>query len=276
LTVAFPFLRLIKKRLEDATMFDEEMEASRHEEFHKRLLIRVNGVRRAMARLLNDRFRGVEDDMLWISILDSWVSAMRNFSVEQRAAAERDLLAAALVVAQEQARADTRPQATNEQRGVRTTPLKPREQYMSMIYNDGKDMSEQAERTTSPSTRELQQRCKAELDACMIESDGYDRNADPLDWWSLHGKKFPILSVLARRWLSCVATSAPSERAFSTGGNIVTAKRCSLSPTNVRDAVFVADNLYLERRMQKEREKKAMQQQKRARMFEPPEVQDLM
>ncbi|OWZ17633.1 hypothetical protein PHMEG_0008400 [Phytophthora megakarya] len=39
-----------------------------------------------------------------------------------------------------------------------------------------------------------------------------------------------------------VATSVPHERAFSTVGNIVTAKRCQMNVNLVRDLVSIAEN----------------------------------
>lgn len=50
-----------------------------------------------------------------------------------------------------------------------------------------------------------------------------DSETEPLDWWKIHEKTFPRVSKLARRYLCIPATSSPpSERIFSTGGNIVT------------------------------------------------------
>ncbi|EGZ11164.1 hypothetical protein PHYSODRAFT_419461, partial [Phytophthora sojae] len=65
---------------------------------------------------------------------------------------------------------------------------------------------------------------------------------NPSKWWGFHKKKYPNLSKLARKWLGIVATSAPSERAFSTSGSILTVKRGSLAPDFVRDIVFIAEN----------------------------------
>lgn len=73
-----------------------------------------------------------------------------------------------------------------------------------------------------------------------LEVDG---EANPLDWWRLHEANFPRVASLARRYLCIPATSAPSERAFSTGGNIVTCHRAVLKPENVDRLVFLAKNL---------------------------------
>ncbi|KAL3972567.1 protein-disulfide reductase (glutathione) [Sarotherodon galilaeus] len=70
-----------------------------------------------------------------------------------------------------------------------------------------------------------------------------DGEADPLDWWRLHQANFPRVASLARKYLCIPATSAPSERAFSTSGNIVTCQRSALKPETVDKLVFLANNL---------------------------------
>ena len=52
-----------------------------------------------------------------------------------------------------------------------------------------------------------------------------DLETNPLEWWKLHDKQFPLLSELARRYLCICAMSVPSERVFSTSGNVVTTAR---------------------------------------------------
>jgi len=55
----------------------------------------------------------------------------------------------------------------------------------------------------------------------------------PLEWWKGHCKVFPYLSVLAKKYLSVLQSVAPSERVFSTSGNIATAKCNCLKPDKV-------------------------------------------
>jgi len=93
-------------------------------------------------------------------------------------------------------------------------------------------------------------------------------------WWRAHAKEFPLLSKAAKKYLCiqvtnlnfvcynsnqeyiivCIllfthimyffqATSASSERVFSTGGAIVTYKRTKLDPENVHMLVYCKDNL---------------------------------
>ena len=62
--------------------------------------------------------------------------------------------------------------------------------------------------------------------------------SNPLVWWKDNEEQFPHLAKLAKRFLGIPATSVPSERVFSTAGDIVTAQRASLSPDNVDMMLF--------------------------------------
>ncbi|KAL3972557.1 cathepsin X [Sarotherodon galilaeus] len=60
---------------------------------------------------------------------------------------------------------------------------------------------------------------------------------NPLDWWKPHEAHFPLLAKLAKKYLCIPATSAPSERAFSTSGNTVTCQRSALKPERVHQLI---------------------------------------
>ncbi|XP_040184728.1 E3 SUMO-protein ligase ZBED1-like [Rana temporaria] len=70
-----------------------------------------------------------------------------------------------------------------------------------------------------------------------------DSEDDPLVWWKVYKEQYQRLSAVARKYLCIPATSSPSERVFSTGGNIVTCRRFALKPQNVDRLVFLAKNL---------------------------------
>ena len=63
-----------------------------------------------------------------------------------------------------------------------------------------------------------------------------------LQWWRDRHKDYPVLARLARKYLGVPATSVPCERTFSTAGNIVMKKRCSLNPYQVRVLCFLHAN----------------------------------
>lgn len=66
--------------------------------------------------------------------------------------------------------------------------------------------------------------------------------ANPLSWWKSHESTFPALKNLAKKFLGIQGTSVPSERVFSTGGNVITKHRASLLPKNAEMQVFLAQN----------------------------------
>lgn len=64
----------------------------------------------------------------------------------------------------------------------------------------------------------------SELDIYIYEPK-IKKSSSTLNWWSMNQRKFPYLSILAKKYLSVPATSIPAERIFATAGNIVSAKR---------------------------------------------------
>ncbi|KAE8279169.1 Zinc finger BED domain-containing protein 4 [Larimichthys crocea] len=81
------------------------------------------------------------------------------------------------------------------------------------------------------------------------EIDMYKREASipltscPLKWWRDNRSQYPLLSQLAKAYLSIPATPVPSERVFSTAGDIVTAQRSQLLPENVDILIFLKKNM---------------------------------
>ena len=64
-----------------------------------------------------------------------------------------------------------------------------------------------------------------------------------LAWWEHNAKKFPNLSVMARQYLSCPATSASVERLFSLVGICFSDKRKRSEASTLADLVFAKINV---------------------------------
>lgn len=65
---------------------------------------------------------------------------------------------------------------------------------------------------------------------------------NPLTWWQVHAGDFPLLAGLAKQYLCIPGTSVPSERVFSTAGDIVSAQRSCLTPQHVDQLLFLQKN----------------------------------
>jgi hypothetical protein len=68
-------------------------------------------------------------------------------------------------------------------------------------------------------------------------------DSDPLAWWRKNSKRFPKLSVLARKYLGTPATAAPCERLWSIAGVIVSARRANLNSDVIEAMVQLHENL---------------------------------
>ena len=64
-----------------------------------------------------------------------------------------------------------------------------------------------------------------------------------LEWWERNANKFPNLTVMARQYLSCPATSASVERLFSIVGICFSDKRKSSEAGTLADLVFTKINV---------------------------------
>ncbi|ROL48385.1 Zinc finger BED domain-containing protein 1 [Anabarilius grahami] len=75
--------------------------------------------------------------------------------------------------------------------------------------------------------------------ASYLAASGITVDGDPLTWWKSNECKYPHIAKMARCYLAVPGSSVPSERVFSTAGDIVTAKRSTLSLDNVDILVFL-------------------------------------
>lgn len=71
-----------------------------------------------------------------------------------------------------------------------------------------------------------------------------NHNLDPNNWWMEHEKRNLRIALLAKQILSIPASSASSERVFSSAGNLITSKRSTLDPLNTSALVFKINLLY--------------------------------
>lgn len=74
--------------------------------------------------------------------------------------------------------------------------------------------------TASTETVRVEEKIKREINA-YEKLPRADVELDPLNWWSVHASNYPVLAMLAKKYLCIPASSSSSERVFSTSGHIV-------------------------------------------------------
>jgi hypothetical protein len=87
------------------------------------------------------------------------------------------------------------------------------------------------------SSNELEQYIETTYE--FTEEEGLE--LDLLQWWKGKVHRFPVLTLIAKEVLACPVSTVSVERAFSMGGNILSAKRSSLSPDNLEAQCLVND-----------------------------------
>lgn len=95
---------------------------------------------------------------------------------------------------------------------------------------------------TEKATKTKLDQAKQEMEVYM-NSDMLNLKTDPLLWWREHSWRFPLLSALAKQRLSVPATSVPSERVFSTAGDILSAQRAAMGADKVDMLIFLKKNM---------------------------------
>lgn len=90
------------------------------------------------------------------------------------------------------------------------------------------------------STSLLASTCEVEV---YLKEPLKPRGVDILGYWNENRDKLPGLGRLARKILAIPASSATSERVFSTAGNICVPRRTSLSVANIEMLVYMKENM---------------------------------
>eukprot|EP00644_Phytophthora_capsici_P002140 jgi/Phyca11/114675/e_gw1.27.460.1 len=242
LALTFPMLRRIKAKLSRPGIFDDAAALIGEQEYRDRVVEHMLKVRAAILQLFIARFSALDTDLLWITYLDPRFHKMKFLQSSEVRLAKRCLIDAAVTVAENQAE----QQSTSSSGGPSVAPLRSPSDNTADVWDDvlGDDDCCDVDDVHDASSgfQLTRTRCKAEFEQYLEDAKSVERKQNPLKWWSVNHRKYPTLSPLARKWLGCVATSVPSERAFSTAGNTVTTKRSQLDPSLVRDLVFIAEN----------------------------------
>jgi hypothetical protein len=87
-----------------------------------------------------------------------------------------------------------------------------------------------------PSTRSLDEVAE------YLQLEEIDFESNPFTWWYEREEKFPVLSLLAKKYLSIYACSTASERLFSDAGNLLTVKRTRINPDLFKRLIFLKRN----------------------------------
>ena len=73
----------------------------------------------------------------------------------------------------------------------------------------------------------------------FLKIDSLGMDANPLAWWKMHEKEYPVLAKMARDILAIPASSSECERIFSAARNNTNWNQARTGETTFRNHVFV-------------------------------------
>ena len=200
----------------------------------------TNKIKTTICQYLNDKYQDPDTDALldMASLVDPRFKTqyIDTAQKEDRLTRADDEMESLLTHQSVQPRPST--SATQSQSPAETQPAKKARKSLASFLKSAPSTPTQTE-AEEPTLREL---IRQELQS-YLSTANVDSEMDPLEWWKVHEVNFPKVSQLAQKYLCIPATSSPSERVFSTGGNIVTCQRAALKPDKVDKLIFLAKNL---------------------------------
>ena len=84
-----------------------------------------------------------------------------------------------------------------------------------------------------------------ELDCYLREPLLEYKMGEPFTWWAEHHSRYPAIAQIANHYLTATATSVPSERLFSSAGDIYDEMRSRISPEHAESLLFIKSNYSL-------------------------------
>jgi hypothetical protein len=231
-TLILPCLRLVKKRLENEGIFNKLAPEHEGELYYGSVLLRMHRVRHLFQLLLDKRFQNLPIDVKYCCLIDPRFAHGEFLSSEEKKLGEQFL-------AHETMRLAGLAVQDDDLCASKTIESDEEDDFLNDLFLEQKRKVPEPESPTSPS---IQAQALQEV-ALFFAIVQHDTKEKPLRWWKKNADRFVFLSRVARKFLGIVATSVPSERCFSSAGNVVTARRNRLTGSNIRDIVFVHNNL---------------------------------
>ena len=222
----------------------------------------VAEMKRIMAADLKERYSEQKELLHRTTALDPRFKSFPYMSASQRDEIFRQLIEATVSLHQTQSEVKQEPghgTDVKEEPGVPTLPDLPAVADTIQVEDVEEIGAEAPETQTQPKclldslltdvfiTHE--EPPKGPYQLCSTEVASYRQEAElsmkenPLEWWKVNAFRYPMLARMAKMYLSTPATSVPSERVFSTAGDIVTAQRASLKAKHVDKLIFLKKNM---------------------------------
>ncbi|RLN48432.1 hypothetical protein BBJ28_00000074 [Nothophytophthora sp. Chile5] len=240
LVALFPVIRSLRDEISEPNLFDELHATVSAEPFALGALSMMESVRRSFIVLLDERFAGMHAELKWALLLDPRFVNTQLLSTDEMEQASSCFISAMVLIAKAAAVDSNHPNASTPRGRGEPAAKRAKLSFERRLF--GSRMNMRAQGHPADDDGQITEQCKWEYNQYVREASLVEANCSPLQWWKDNHTHFRTIAPLARKWLGCIATSVPSERAFSTTGNIVAKRRSALKVAVARDMLFLSEN----------------------------------
>jgi hAT family C-terminal dimerisation region len=180
-------------------------------------------------------FDSAKREEVWQLVLDE-MKVVQEAQQQRRAAAQKAVVDAAAAASGEKASEDTtagEQSVNDDKQNVDRDSMLDDSDSDSEGDGSGNESSSDISDVNAAALRVAELKCFRDL-ARLSGS-----TANPLTWWKDRAERYPLVAAVARKWLAVPASSAASERMFSSAGLTVTDKRTRLTGDKVAQLVFL-------------------------------------
>jgi hypothetical protein len=245
LPLALPSLRIVKNRLSRTDILeqvDKKFTQVMHTFDHSAAEKTMESVRQYLLHQFVNRFQALPFALVAASVLHPSLSKMSHLTIHEKKQVQEHLIREMI----ESSPKEKTPQPKKIAAEGGSKMLGAKGLCYDALFADESGCDSDNSVDNDKEIAQLKIRCIDEFRSYIALSKSFaeasDANKCPLGWWKANRHAFPLLFPVARKWLGTLCSSVPSERAFSTSGNVLTKRRGSLLPETVRDLVFLHEN----------------------------------
>ena len=214
------------------------------EMFYGDVATKMNCVQQTLLSQFSNRFRGMNINILWTSVLDLRFRSLKHLTYSKRTNLVDLFVEEVLLLAKTKAEEQLLDTSSALEYHENTSNKKEDMFSFSSMYDSpSKTRIDAGDASVEVDLNTLKCRVGREIDTYLDSSLFVPPSCDPLVWWKENKSRYPYIAPIARKWLCVPATSTPSERVFSDCGLAGTAKRSRLIPWALQNQVILRRNI---------------------------------
>jgi len=133
-----------------------------------------------------------------------------------------------------------------DQRSAKRAFIELFDEYNDVIVSEKPVISANKSNSIDSFFEKTEESEEGEVEGYLQSHHQYSDDFDVIAWWKLNARRYPVLARMARDFLCIQASSAPSERIFSGGVDLLPPTRASLNSESIMACMCLKNWLKLQ------------------------------